>query len=108
MGRQARGPASPNSPQNDPSPQERLDMRPSNVAGPRASLLVICAAVAGGCATGTAQQDVSGPPEVVAVYAIDTLLFTGSTAVQRGPRTPLADVLLYHQTDARVSTKAPA
>lgn len=81
-------------------------MRLSNIAGPRASLLVICAAVA--CATGTAQQDVSGPPEVAAVYAIDTNLFAGSTAVQRGPRTPLPDVLLYHQTDARVSTKAPA
>src|SRR5438105_6052264 len=96
------------SPQNDLNLQERLDMRLSNVAGPCAPLLVICAAVAIGCATGTAQQPVSGPPQVVAVYSIDTLLFTGSTSTQNGPRTPLPDVLLFHQTDTRVSDKAPA
>jgi hypothetical protein len=81
-------------------------MRLSNVAGPFAPLLVTCAAVAIGCATGVSQQDASGPPQVVAVYSIDTNLFVGATTA--GPKAPLPDVLLYHQTDARVSDKAPA
>jgi hypothetical protein len=81
-------------------------MRLSNGAGYRAPLLACCLAVLTACAGGTTQKDSSTPPTVTAIYAIDTNLFVGATTA--GPKAPQPDVLLYSQTDARVSDKAPA
>jgi len=81
-------------------------MRLSNGAGYRAPLLACCLALLTACAGGTTQKDSSTPPTITAVFAIDTNLFAGATTA--GPKAPQPDVLLYSQTDARVSDKAPA
>src|SRR5438067_3235052 len=81
-------------------------MRLSLGAGCRTPLLASCVAVLAGCAGSTTQKDSSTPPTVTAVFSVDTNLFAGATTT--GPKAPQPDVLLYHQTDTRVSAKAPA